>query len=199
MFVQVIRGQVVDERPLRAQFDRWRTELRPGALGFVGCTAGVAPGGRFIAIVRFDSALAAEANGARAEQASWWRDTRDLIDDATFHGSDDIELLLGGGSDDAGFVQVIEGRTASRNEFMRLERALEDSSFVEERSDFIGSTLAFWTDGTWLEAAYFTSETAVREGERRGLSSGVAATFDEWQRVAAPVTYFDLADPWTIS
>jgi hypothetical protein len=199
MFVQVIRGQVVDAQRLQAQFDRWRTDLRPGAVGFVGCTAGVAPGGRFVAVVRFDSALSAEANGTRAEQRNWWRDTRDLIDAATFHGSDDVEFLASGGSDRAGFVQVIEGRTDSRDEFMRLERELEHGGFTVERPDFIGSTLVFWTDGAWLEVAYFTSEADVRAGEQRGLSPSTAAIFDQWQRVAAPFSYLDLTDPWTIS
>ena len=199
MFVQVIFGQVVDEDRLRAQFDRWRTELRPGAVGFVGCTAGVAPDGRFVAVVRFDSAHAAEANGARAEQAQWWRDTRALVNGPTFHGSDDVEFLAGGGSDEAGFVQVIEGRTSSRDEFMRLERELERGRFVADRPDFVGSTLVFWTDGGWLEVAYFTSEAQVREAEARGLSPEVATIFDNWQRVAVPASYLDLADPWTIS
>jgi hypothetical protein len=199
MFVQVIFGQVADEARLRAQFDRWRTDLRPGAVGFVGVTAGVAPDGRFVAVVRFDSAHTAEANGARAEQATWWRETRALVEAATFHGSDDVEFLAGGGSDDAGFVQVIEGRTTSRDEFMRLERELEHGGFMAARPDFIGSTIVFWTDGAWLEVAYFTSEAKAREGEKRAFSPGVATIFDEWQRVAAPSSYFDLSDPWTIS
>ena len=199
MFVQVIFGhQVVDERRLRGQFDRWRTDLRPGAVGFVGCTAGVAPDGRFVAVVRYDDAHTAEANGARAEQAQWWRDTRGLIDGPSYHGSDDVEFLVGGGSDDAGFVQIIEGRTSSRDEFMQLERELEHR-FAIDRPDFIGSTIVFWTDGAWLEVAYFTSETQVREGEARGLSPEAATIFDQWQRVAAPASYLDLADPWTIS
>jgi hypothetical protein len=121
------------------------------------------------------------------------------IEPATVRESDSVEFLAGGGSDDAGFVQVIEGHTSSRDEFMRLERELENGGFMTDRPDFIGSTLVFWPDGAWVEVAYFTSEGEVREGEKRGLSPRVAAVFDEWQRVAAPTSYLDLTDPWLVS
>ena len=40
MFVQVIEGQLADREGLRRQLELWMTELRPGATGYLGTTAG---------------------------------------------------------------------------------------------------------------------------------------------------------------
>jgi hypothetical protein len=42
VFVQVIQGQVDDAAKVRAAMDRWAAELAPGAIGWLGSTAGVA-------------------------------------------------------------------------------------------------------------------------------------------------------------
>ena len=41
MFVQAIEGRVADREALRRELERWENELRPGARGFLGSTAGV--------------------------------------------------------------------------------------------------------------------------------------------------------------
>ena len=53
MFVQVIQGQVTDAGKVRAALDRWAAEVAPGAIGWLGSTAGVTGDGRFIALARF--------------------------------------------------------------------------------------------------------------------------------------------------
>lgn len=199
MFAQVISGLAADRDGLRRQFERWVRELRPGAAGFLGSTGGVTAEGHFVAVVRFEDAAASRANAERPEQSAWWQDTEQLLDGpATFRESDDIELLGVGGSDSAGFVQVIEGRTADRATFMHLERQLEQG-FLDHRPDFIGSTLVWWRNGTWLEAAYFTSEAEVRAGEARGLSPALDELFAQWQQLASPSLYLDLGKPWLAS
>ena len=70
MFVQIIEGKVSDRSGLRRQFDRWESELRPGAAGFLGSTGGVTNDGVGFAIARFESAAAANANSERAEQGA---------------------------------------------------------------------------------------------------------------------------------
>jgi hypothetical protein len=55
VFVQVIRGQVDDAAAVRAAMDRWAAELAPGAIGWLGSTAGVTEDGRFIALARFEA------------------------------------------------------------------------------------------------------------------------------------------------
>jgi hypothetical protein len=59
MFVQIIEGRVADRDGLRSQMDRWMAELRPGAEGFLGTTAGVTDDGRAVCFARFASADAA--------------------------------------------------------------------------------------------------------------------------------------------
>ncbi len=68
MFVQVITGRTSKAAELRAAFDRWMTELSPGAKGWLGSTAGVTEDGRFVALARFESEAAAQRNSDRPEQ-----------------------------------------------------------------------------------------------------------------------------------
>ena len=70
MFVQVIEGRVADREALHRQMDRWHAELRPGATGFLGSTAGVADDGRALCFARFESAAAAQANSSRSSRDS---------------------------------------------------------------------------------------------------------------------------------
>ena len=75
MFIQVITGTVTDPEGLRRQSDRWQDELRHGAIGYLGATAGVTNDGRSIAMIRFDSEASARANSERDEQGAWWAET----------------------------------------------------------------------------------------------------------------------------
>lgn len=73
MFVQVIQGPVSDVEAVRATVDRGLREPEPGAEGWLGCTYGVTDDGTLIAVVRFESAEAAQRNAARPEQQAWWQ------------------------------------------------------------------------------------------------------------------------------
>ena len=59
MFVQVIQGRTGKPEEIHAALERWRTELAPGAAGWLGSTGGVTDDGRLIALARFESADAA--------------------------------------------------------------------------------------------------------------------------------------------
>ena len=97
MFVQVMEGRVRDVEGLRAQVDRWRAELAPGATGFLGTTAGTTADGNFIAIVRFESEEAARANSDRPEQGEWWAATSGLYEgDVTFTDCPDVDTFGAG-------------------------------------------------------------------------------------------------------
>src|SRR5437763_1325988 len=72
MFVQVIQGQVSDAARVRGQLDKWAEEVAPGAVGWLGSTAGVTDDGMLIALARFESEEAARRNSDRPEQAAWW-------------------------------------------------------------------------------------------------------------------------------
>src|SRR5262249_29424310 len=137
MFVQVIEGRVSDREGLRRQMDKWMTDLRPGATGFLGSTAGVTDDGKGIALARFESAAAARANSDRPEQGAWWNDTAKCYSgDVTFTESEDTETFLGGGSNDAGFVQIMRG-TADRDQLHAMDTAFEQVA-ESWRPDLIG-------------------------------------------------------------
>ena len=51
------------------------------------------------------------ANSARPEQDRWWVETAQLLDgDAVFRNSTDVDVDVNGDPDQAGFVQVMQGR-----------------------------------------------------------------------------------------
>lgn len=195
MFVQIIEGEVADHDTLRRQVDRWQTEIRPGATGFIGATSGVTDDGHGITIVRFDSAAAARANSERPEQDQWWTETQKCYaGDVTFTDSEETETFLAGGSNDAGFVQIMKGR-ADRDRLREMddELAKQAASF---RPDLIGGLRVWTAPDTYVEAAYFTSEAAAREGETKEPPAEFVAQMAEFEEMMASVEYLDLRQPW---
>src|SRR6516165_1009866 len=110
MFIQVITGKVTDVDQMQRVMDRWERDLRPGATGFLGATIGLTDDDRFVAMARFESGDAAKKNSERPEQGQWWSEMEKVTQDVTFHDCSRIETLFGGGKDEAGFVQVMQGR-----------------------------------------------------------------------------------------
>ena len=196
MFVQVIEGRVADRESLRRQVDRWMKELRPGATGFLGSTAGVTDDGQAITLARFDSAAHAKANSERAEQGQWWAETEKCFDGAvTFTDSEDVETFLGGGSNDAGFVQVMKGRGVDRDRVRAMDEGFEKHA-PSFRPDLIG-VLRVWTGpDSYAEVAYFTSEADAREGETKEPPAELAEQMGEFQDLMANIEFLDLKDPW---
>lgn len=113
MFVQVIRGHVSDAAQVRAQLDKWQSEVAPGAEGWLGSTSGVTDDGEVVALVRFESEEAASQNSDRPEQGTWWQEmARLFIDEPVFHNSTSVEVDTPGDPSQAGFVQVMQGRSS---------------------------------------------------------------------------------------
>src|SRR5207237_10431022 len=103
-----MEGGVGDLEGLQAQLAAWTSDLQPGADGWLGTTAGVTADGTFIAVVRFESLEAAKANSDRPEQGAWWEKTAATFDgDVRFTDCPDVDIFGAGGSDDAGFVQIM--------------------------------------------------------------------------------------------
>ena len=193
MFVQVIKGRTKDAAGLRQQLDRWRTEVKPGAVGFEGSTVGVADDGTFIALARFTDEVAAKKNGDRPEQTAWWDETSKYFDgEPSFRESSDVGSIFGGGSNDAGFVQIMEGSVKDRAK----AEAFETPDMLEQlraaRPDLLGSQRVWFGDGTYVEAAYFTSESAARKGEQ---SVGFAGPQQDYVELFGDITFTDLRDP----
>ena len=193
MFVQVIEGRVSDREGLRRQMEKWMTDLRPGATGFLGSTAGVTEDGRGIAFARFESAAAAKANSDRPEQGAWWKETAKCYEgDVTFADSEDIETVLGGGSNDAGFVQIMEGSITDRAKAEAMETPEMLDQLRAARPDLLGSLRVWFDDGAFVEAAYFTSEADARKGEQ---SSDFTGPQREYVELFGELTFTDLHEP----
>ena len=199
MFIQIIQGSCRDSDALRRQIDLWRRELGPKAEGWLGGTYGVTDDNTFVGMVRFDSREAAARNSTRPEQGAWWAETEKCFDGAvTFHDCDDAMTFLDGGSDNAGFVQVIQGRLADPERFRRFAELPMDL-LHETRPEIIGGVMAMAPDGTFTETVAFRSEEAAREGERKEMPAEMRQTWEEEMAQMQDVTYLDLRHPWFAS
>ena len=194
MFIQVIEGRTNDAAGLARQLDRWVEELGPGATGYLGTTGGVAEDGTAIFLARFESEEAARANSERAEQGSWWNETAKFFDgEVTFRDCREVDTTLGGGSDDAGFVQVMQGRVTDKARLKELEDEFMPK-LKEMRPDVIGS-IRGWDGDQFTDAIYFTSEAAAREGEAR-MAEATNDDMEEFGSLVQDLRFIDLKDPW---
>ena len=193
MFIQVIQGKVNDADHLHREMERLRTEIKPGASGYLGSTGGVTPDGRGITLVRFDSEDAARANSDRPEQGAWWHEAVKAFDgEVTFHDCRDVDTAFAGGSNEAGFVQVIQGRAKDEEEMRRRAPQLEQQ-LHERRPDILGIVVGWHGDGTFTEAVYFTSAEAARQGEAATENDELRQEF--MTLIAGEPTFFDLPTP----
>jgi hypothetical protein len=191
MFVQVLRGRAIDRDGAMQQLDRWHQELSPGATGWLGSTAGITEDDRFIGSFRFDTQESAQRNSDREEQTQWWNEFSKSLDTPRFWDCTLVEEFKDGGSDDAGFVQVIMCRVLNPEEF----RQTVSSMAATPRDDVIGSVVA-WLGGHFTEFVYFTSEEDARRGEKSEGQEGALELI--WPRTQ-DVEYFDLREPWFAS
>ncbi|MDX6358116.1 MAG: hypothetical protein QOH37_1170 [Nocardioidaceae bacterium] len=192
MFIQIIQGKCNRPDELRAMARSWREELSDGAEGWLGGTYGFTDDDEFIGVVRFESREAAMANSGRPEQAAWAEQMMALMDGPVeFHDCDDVMLFMDGGSDDAGFVQVIRGRTEDPG---RIKAMLADTTTLHEmRPDIIGGSVAIEADGTFTETIAFRDEASARTGEQMEPPPEVRA---ELESMMAGARFYDLHDPW---
>jgi hypothetical protein len=198
LFAQIVQGRVTDAAGLKKQFERWIQDVKPGAEGFLGSTGGVTASGEFVTIARFESEEAARANSDRPEQSAWWEETSQYLSDPMFHDCTQVDVFGGGGSDAAGFVQVIQGKTKdvekSRALDARMEPAMRDA-----RPDVIGGVNAWHPEnGRFTTFIYFTSEAEARAKEKEMESS---EDFGEYMREMEALSdgepkFMDLTDPW---
>ena len=196
MFVQVIQGRSSNGDGLRAAMDRWMEDLAPGAVGWLGSTAGVTDDGRAIAVARFESEEAARRNSDRPEQGRWWAEVEKLYEGAvTFRESTDVSVDLQGDPDRATFVQVMRGRTSDPRRARELMKQ-EPEQWAAFRPDVLGSLEIGHDDGAYTVVLYFTSEADAREGERKEVPLELRATMEQMDKLAVGETeYFDLKQP----
>ncbi len=196
MFAQVIQGRTSDPEALREAGERWMQDLAPGATGWLGSTSGTTDDGRAIAVVRFESEEDARRNSQRPEQDQWWRGTEKLYEgDVTFQDSNDVTLDLHGDPDQAGFVQIMQGRGTNPERAKEL-MVTDSDKWAEFRPEMIGSVAVGHDDGRYTMVLYFTSEAEAREGERKEVPPELQANMDEMNQLSVgEPEFFDLKEP----
>ncbi|GHJ61268.1 hypothetical protein NOK12_37860 [Nocardioides sp. OK12] len=198
MFIQVIQGRCNDPDRLRQLTEEWTETLGRSAEGWLGGTYGVTDEGEAVAVVRFGSREAAERNSARPEQGEWWQRMQGCIDgEVSVHDCDDAMLFMDGGSDDAGFVQVIQGRIDDPERLRHVMQQPMDA-LHETRPDIIGGTLAIEPDGWFVETVCFRTEEEARAGEQKDLPPELGE-FAEAMAHVRDTRYLDLHRPWFAS
>jgi len=199
MFIQVIQGKVADATGLRAAMDRWVTDLQPGAVGWLGSTGGITDDDMFVMTVRFESADAARRNSDRPEQGAWWAEAEKCFDGpVTFFDCPEVDVWMQGGSDSAGFVQVMEGHTSDADRMREMMQRYADEVH-KMRPEIIGATIALHGDGAFVETVYFTSEDEARQREAMPPPEEMATAMADEQQLMEDVMYLDLHKPWLMS
>jgi hypothetical protein len=200
VFIQVIQGKCNDADAIHRRMDMWREELEPGAQGFLGGTYGLTDDNEFIGVVRFDSRESAMRNSARPEQGQWWAETAQCFDgEATFHDCDDVSLMLDGGSDDAGFVQVIQARVSDPAKLHQMMDNQPMEMLHQQRPDIMGGTVAIDRDGFLTQTIAFRTEAEARENEKKEMPAEMRDEMQGMDQLMSEVSYHDLHHPWFAS
>src|SRR4051794_24640674 len=175
--------------------DRWVSEMAPGAPGWLGGTYGFTDDDQFLGIVRVESREAAAENASRPEQGAWWAEMEKLFDGpVTFHDCDDVTMMMGGGSDSAGFVQVMQGKVDDAATLKAM--ATDTDELHKMRPEIIGGTLCIEADGTFTETIAFTDEDSARKGEQTEMPDDVRRAMESAMH---DVSFYDLHHPWFAS
>lgn len=204
MWVQVIQGKAKDAAGLRKQLDKWNEEVRPKSIGFIGATAGVTDDGTFINVARFESEELAMQNNDLPEQAAWANEMAQYLEgEPTFRNCKEVDQMRNGGSNDAGFVQIMQSGMKDFERGRELGRQMSESMPADMRPEFIGG-IAAWDGEVLTQSAYFTSEAEAREGEKQDWDEMArkdpegAKRWQEMSELMGDITYYDLRDPFII-
>ena len=194
MFIQMVQGSCSHQDDMRMLVDDWCTYMS-GHEGWLGGTYGFTDDSAFIGVVRYDSQAACASASARPGAGMWWAAAEQCFDGAPeMHESSDVTMMLNGGSDDAGFVQVMRGRVGNADKLRKMTGDTEMTNMLHEaRPDIIGGTLAIEADGHFIETVAFTSEDAARVAEKQDRPEEVMADMAD---AMSDIEYLDLHRPW---
>lgn len=197
MFLQVIQGRVPDRTALRAQHDRWQTEIGPHAAGWLGSVSGITEDDRFICLSRYGSLGALTRLTDRPDHQEWWARTERLfLGPVVTTEFADVELMPEEGIEDGlGFVQVVQGRATDAGRLRSLQHQLL-RYLPEARPDIVGALTAVNPDGRFVHAFAFSSEELARAGERGEQLPELAEVSYEIRELTGEPSYHDLRHPW---
>ena len=195
MFVQVVQGKAKDKAGVKEMWERWDKEVKPAAQGYFGATGGVTDNGDLIVVARFDSAEAAERNNNIPEQQQWYSEFEKYVEgEPSFTNYTNVDLSDGGGSDDAGFVQVIRVKGGDAEAFKAIDEEI-GPKMKELRPDVIGSVNA-WEGDDVTTTIYFTSEAEARKNESNPEFQELSKRY---MQMTGEPSFYDLTDPWLAS
>lgn len=194
MFIQMVTGSCTQQDDMRMLVDDWCTNMAPQA-GWLGGTYGFTDDDRFMGVVRYESAAAWAELCAAEGAGAWWAAAEQMFDGKPeLHQSEDVSMMLNGGSDDAGFVQIMRGRVGNADLLRKMTTDQEMTTMLHQaRPDIIGATLLIEDDGWFTETIAFTDEESARQGEQKEMPAEVA---QEMQSAMLDVEYHDLHRPW---
>ncbi|WP_457205685.1 hypothetical protein [Nocardioides sp. P5_C9_2] len=196
MFVQVFEGPVKADADVDGLMDEWVRDLAPGADGWLGSTGGVTEDGMLVALARFESEEAARRNGDRPEQGAWWERMAALFTaEPQFRNSTTVDADTYGDPDQAGFVQVMQGRSSDPDRSREL-MAADPTDWQAFRPDILGTLSAYHGDGEWTMVIWFRSEAEARAGERQEPPAELRAMMEEMESLTVGErSFFDLRQP----
>lgn len=194
MFIQMVSGSCTKQDDMRMLVDDWCAYMSHQP-GWLGGTYGFTDDGHFMGVCRYESEAMCRELCAAEGAGLWWAAALQLFKDTPeIHQSEDVSVMLAGGSDDAGFVQIMRGKVANADMLRKMTTDREMTSMLHEaRPDIIGSTLIIEDDGTFTETIAFTDEASARVGEKKEMPATVAADF---AGAMTDVQYYDLHRPW---
>jgi hypothetical protein len=192
VFIQIIQGRCTRHDEVRAMTDDWQRDMGPHVDGWLGGTYGFTDDDMFVGVVRFESKEMAMANSQRPEQTEWAEKMMAMFDGPVeFHDCSDVTLMLGGGSDNAGFVQVMRGKVDDPE---KLKSMMGQTDMLHEmRPEILGATLAIEDDGTFTQTIAFSDEDSARKGEQMEMPEEIRETLESSMR---DVSFMDLHHPW---
>lgn len=194
IFVQVIQGSVRDTGEAQKTWERWFDDVQPEAVGWLASTAGFSDS-EFIAVVTFASDEAARRNAQRPEQDEWWQEMKQhFADDVTFHDCEQVSTYGGWERQDAGFVQIVQGRSHDLDGVMDKIAAAEQEFVLDHHLGLVGGIIADHGDGTFTEVIYYPTEDDARAASQEEAEKPVGAAEILSQSVS-DVRYLFLRDP----
>ena len=100
---------------------------------------------------------------------------------------------MGGGSDDAGFVQVMKSTGVDRQKLEAADAAMEP--YASARPDLLGG-IRIWTGpDRCVDVAYFTNEAEARQGEQAEMPAELQALMADMGAAMGETEYLDLVEP----
>ena len=195
MYIQMAQGKCDRQDEMRKLVEDWSSAMADRE-GWLGGTYGFTDDGRFVGVVRYESAEACERLFADEVSTKGWAAAQELCQDLEMHESGDVTMMLDGGADTAGFVQVMRGHIGDSERFRHLASDEMMTMLHQARPEVIGGTLAVEPDGSFVETIAFTDEESARRGESQDMPEQVRA---ELESAFADVEFIDLHKPWFAS